>query len=65
VRRGQRRAALIEPLRAVSNARLAVKNSREKGFSLGRLEPAYLQRFPCALVRRDGNIIGFANFLAG
>ncbi len=57
--------ALIEALRAVSDAWLGAKNSREKGFSLGRFDPAYLARFPCALVRRDGEIIGFANVLAG
>ncbi len=57
--------ALIESLRTVSDAWLVAKNSREKGFSLGRFDPAYLARFPCALVRRDGEIIGFANVLAG
>jgi phosphatidylglycerol lysyltransferase len=56
--------ALIESLGAVSDAWLAAKHSREKGFSLGRFEPAYLQRFPCALVRRDGGIVGFANVWA-
>lgn len=55
---------LIESLRAVSDAWLAARHSREKGFSLGRFEPAYLQRFPCALVRRDGDIVGFANVWA-
>ncbi|MCK7500296.1 MAG: phosphatidylglycerol lysyltransferase domain-containing protein [Comamonadaceae bacterium] len=57
--------ALIESLRTVSDAWLAAKNSREKGFSLGRFDPTYLARFPCALVRRDRDIIGFANVLAG
>lgn len=55
---------LIEPLRAVSDAWLAAKHSREKGFSLGRFDPGYLQRFPCALVRRADDIIGFANVWA-
>ena len=52
---------LIETLRAVSDAWLGARHSREKGFSLGRFDPAYLQRFPCALVRREGAIVGFAN----
>ena len=56
--------ALIDSLRSVSDAWLTAKHSREKGFSLGRFDPAYLARFPCALVRRDGNIVGFANVLA-
>jgi phosphatidylglycerol lysyltransferase len=55
---------LIESLRAVSDAWLAAKHSREKGFSLGCFEPAYLQRFPCALVRRADEIVGFANVWA-
>lgn len=56
--------ALIEPLRAVSDAWLAAKHSREKGFSLGRFDPRYLQRFPCALVRQGDKIVGFANVWA-
>lgn len=56
--------ALVEQLRAVSDAWLAAKHSREKGFSLGRFDPTYLQRFPCALVRREGEIVGFANVWA-
>lgn len=55
---------LIEPLRAVSDAWLAARHSREKGFSLGRFEPDYLRRFPCALVRRGDDIVGFANVWA-
>lgn len=53
--------ALIESLRAVSDAWLAARHSREKAFSLGRFEPSYLRRFPCALVRSEGSIAGFAN----
>lgn len=56
--------ALIEPLRTVSDAWLAAKHSREKGFSLGRFDPGYLLRFPCALVRRGDDIAGFANVWA-
>lgn len=58
-------AALLEPLRAVSDAWLQSKHSREKGFSLGRFDPRYLQRFPCVLVRRHDDIVGFANVWAG
>lgn len=57
--------ALIDSLRDVSDAWLAAKHSREKGYSIGRFEPAYLQRFPCALVRREGDIVAFANVWAG
>lgn len=57
--------ALIEHLRAVSDAWLAAKHSREKGFSLGHFDAAYLQRFPCAVVRRGDDIVGFANVWAG
>lgn len=52
---------LIEPLRALSDAWLQAKNSREKGFSLGRFDPQYLLRFPICLVRRNDEIVGFAN----
>ncbi|WP_447407112.1 phosphatidylglycerol lysyltransferase domain-containing protein, partial [Clostridium perfringens] len=43
--------ALIDELRAVSDAWLAHKKGREKRFSLGAFDPDYLARFPVALVR--------------
>jgi phosphatidylglycerol lysyltransferase len=54
--------AIIDDLRAVSDAWLADKGGEEKRFSLGAFDPAYLSRFDCALVRdADGRIIAFAN----
>ena len=53
--------ALIENMRAVSDAWLAAKAGREKRFSLGAFDPAYLARFPVALVRVEGRIVAFAN----
>ncbi len=56
-------------LRAVSDRWLQSKATREKGFSLGRFDEAYLSHFPCALVRRqvgaDNTIVGFANLWTG
>jgi len=61
-------AADVEPLlpqlRVVSDAWLAMKRTREKGFSLGRFDPRYLSYFPMALVWRGDEIIAFANVLA-
>jgi phosphatidylglycerol lysyltransferase len=56
---------LMAELRAISDAWLAEKNTREKGFSLGFFNPGYLARFPIALVRREGRIIAFANLWPG
>ena len=56
-------AALLEDLKRVSDAWLGLKNTQEKRFSVGRFNEEYLQRFPLALVRRDGRIIAFANLL--
>jgi phosphatidylglycerol lysyltransferase len=53
--------ALIDALRAVSDEWLEQRHTREKGFSLGLFDPAYLANFPCALVRRDNRIVAFAN----
>ncbi|MDE2436854.1 MAG: bifunctional lysylphosphatidylglycerol flippase/synthetase MprF [Sphingomonadales bacterium] len=61
--RAQTKAAMPE-LRAVSDEWLNDKQQREKGFSLGRFDPAYIARFPCAVVRREGRIVAFANVLA-
>jgi phosphatidylglycerol lysyltransferase len=53
--------ALMEVLRQVSDAWLAEKHTREKGFALGYFQPGYLARFPCALIRLQGRIVAFAN----
>lgn len=52
---------IMTQLSQVSDAWLNAKASREKGFSLGRFDPAYIQRFPVAIVRREERIIAFAN----
>lgn len=57
--------ALLPDLRAVSDAWLDQKQTREKGFSLGFFAPAYLRRLPLAVVRQDGAVVAFANLLPG
>ena len=57
--------ALMAELAAVSDSWLEAKSAREKGFSLGRFEPAYIRRFNCALARRDGQVLAFANLWCG
>jgi phosphatidylglycerol lysyltransferase len=57
--------ALLPDLRGISDAWLAQKHTREKGFSLGFFAPDYLVRLPLAVVRRDGVLVGFANLLPG
>jgi phosphatidylglycerol lysyltransferase len=52
---------LLPELKSVSDEWLANRHTREKGFSLGRFEDDYLERFPMALVRREGRIVAFAN----
>lgn len=56
-------AALIEKLRGISDEWLAAKKSREKGFSIGRFDPEWLNRWALALVRRDGEVIAFGNIM--
>ncbi|OOY07245.1 bifunctional lysylphosphatidylglycerol flippase/synthetase MprF [Thioclava sp. F36-7] len=56
---------LIATLRDVSDAWLAGQKGREKGFSIGRFDPRYLNHCEIALIRRDGEILGFANLLGG
>lgn len=52
---------VLAELAAVSDAWMAERRAREKRFSLGRFDPAYLDRFPVAVARRDGAIVAFAN----
>lgn len=56
-------AALIAELHPVSDAWLADRQTREKQFSVGRFDPAYLSQFPVAVVRHEGRIVAFANVL--
>ncbi|MHC6226942.1 bifunctional lysylphosphatidylglycerol flippase/synthetase MprF [Pseudomonas sp. X10] len=55
--------APLEELKAISDAWLGGKNVREKGFSLGRFSPEYLQHFRIALIRFQGRPVAFANLL--
>lgn len=52
---------LLDELETVSNDWLATKAMREKGFSLGFFDRAYLARLPVAVVRKEGRIVAFAN----
>jgi len=48
-------------LSEISSAWLDAKRTREKAFSLGRFDPAYISQFPAAVVRVDGRLVAFAN----
>jgi phosphatidylglycerol lysyltransferase len=52
-------------LRAVSDAWLRSKSTREKRFSLGFFDESYLQRCPVGVVRKGEQIVAFANLWAG
>ncbi|HET7753767.1 MAG TPA: bifunctional lysylphosphatidylglycerol flippase/synthetase MprF [Anaeromyxobacteraceae bacterium] len=56
--------AIMAELEAISEAWLASKSTREKGFSLGFFSPEYLAECPIALVRLAGRPIAFANLWA-
>ncbi len=57
--------ALLPQLKSISNAWLLSKNTREKRFSLGYFDEAYLSEFLCALVKKNGVITAFANIWTG
>ncbi len=67
---GEVRARMAE-LRAVSDDWLRTKRVRERQFSIGFFDEAYLARFPSAVVEypaegpRPGRVIAFANLLLG
>jgi phosphatidylglycerol lysyltransferase len=54
-------APLLPELAAISDTWLHAKGQREKAFSLGRFDPAYIARFDVAVVRVEGRIVAFAN----
>jgi phosphatidylglycerol lysyltransferase len=57
--------AIMPRLKAISDEWLASKNTREKGFSLGFFDPEYLKYFPLGIVRKEQEIVAFANIWAG
>ncbi len=64
---------ILPRLRAISDDWLANKSVREKGFSLGFFDDAYLRRFPVAVIRvpsaarhdHESDIVAFANLWPG
>ncbi len=57
--------ALLPVLKAISDAWLEEKKGTEKGFSLGFFDEDYLTRYACAVVKRGGEPIAFANLWLG
>nr|WP_271412280.1 bifunctional lysylphosphatidylglycerol flippase/synthetase MprF [Pseudomonas sp. Q1-7] len=55
--------APLEQLKAISDAWMQGKQAREKGFSLGRFDAAYLNRFRIATIEFEGRPVAFANLL--
>lgn len=53
--------SLIAELRGVSDEWLRAKGQREKAFSVGRFDEAYIGRCDVAVVRCQGRIVAFAN----
>ncbi|ABS26926.1 protein of unknown function DUF470 [Anaeromyxobacter sp. Fw109-5] len=56
---------LVPELRRISDAWLAERSTREKGFSLGYFDERYLREGPVALALLDGRPVAFANVWAG
>jgi phosphatidylglycerol lysyltransferase len=61
----ERVPAMLPELHEISQAWLTMKSGQEKGFSLGRFDEAYLSRFDCAVMRREGEVVAFANLWRG
>jgi phosphatidylglycerol lysyltransferase len=73
VRRAEREGAVFEVIPAaqvplvmdelagISGRWLRAKGHREKGFSVGRFDAAYIAQCDCAVVRQEGRIVAFAN----
>ncbi len=51
----------LEELQQVSDAWIAGKANREKGFSMGFFDKKYLRNFPVAIVQFENRIVAFAN----
>ncbi|NGP88885.1 bifunctional lysylphosphatidylglycerol flippase/synthetase MprF [Fodinibius halophilus] len=49
----------------ISKAYLNDKDREERGFSVGQFSKKYIQQFPIAIVKKDDELVGFANILSG
>jgi phosphatidylglycerol lysyltransferase len=56
---------LIPEFKDISDAWLAEKETREKGFSLGFFSEDYLRQSPAGIIRKDGKILAFTNIWPG
>jgi len=56
---------VLAELKSISDAWLSEKHTREKGFSLGFFDEAYLKRFPAGIIRKDGRVLAFTNIWKG
>jgi phosphatidylglycerol lysyltransferase len=52
---------VIDNLQSISDLWLKEKNTREKKFSLGSFSREYISNFPIAVIRRNADIVAFAN----
>ena len=52
--------AIMPRLREISDEWMEAKKVREKRFSLGRFDEAYVARFPIGVIRMDGVVVAFA-----
>ncbi|WP_340266065.1 bifunctional lysylphosphatidylglycerol flippase/synthetase MprF [Sphingobium mellinum] len=57
----ERIGPLLPELKAVSDGWLSAKGRRELAFSVGHFDSTYMEQFDCAVVRREGRIVAFAN----
>lgn len=57
--------SILPACRQVSDAWLGIKSGTEKHFALGNFNDDYLKNFDFAVVRKEGEIVAFANILAG
>ena len=55
----------LDQLKHISNVWLKEKKTREKSFSIGFFEPDYIKKTPIAVVRKEGEIVAFANIWLG
>lgn len=58
-------SSFLPEFHKISDAWLAMKNTRERGFSLGFFDEGYLKHFSAGIVRHGGKIVAFANIWTG
>ncbi|MGM0546578.1 MAG: bifunctional lysylphosphatidylglycerol flippase/synthetase MprF [Bacteroidota bacterium] len=61
----ERMGSYLSELKSISKSSLDAQDKKERGFSVGYFDEAYLSNFPIAVIKKGGELVAFANIMQG